>query len=598
MTRRIIKEAFESYPIYVIATLLLAIIHALIEGAGFGLLLPIIEGLQSPESINPTHPISLVLADMLAFMNIPYTMNILFVVGISLFFFQAALEYLRTAIASRIIEKVEINMRVRLYSNLLNAVLGFYHRKKVGDLVNGIVLEAHRAANAFSHLISTIVSALLVTIYFAVSFLVTWQLSLMTFLLVLPLIYITRGRTQIQKKGQEITRANEEFQSVTVEFLLGTREIKILGLVNEIAGRFKTVASRVSRQGRQLSVLHAKYAFVYQVIAVVFLFLLVGVGNFLLEISPVEMAIFLAILLRLSPVVTQLQKNRDKYLGTLPGFEAIEKLHQEVVESLLEKIDSEQAIDVKALTSSIEFKNVSFAYEGSQTVLEEINLIIERGKTLAIVGSSGAGKSTLVDLIVRFYDPSRGQILIDGKNLKQIDIDIWRNLIGYVSQDAFLFNDTIFQNILYGSPVASQEDIFLAANRANAHEFIEDLPDGYKTKIGDLGVKLSGGQRQRLALARAILRNPPILILDEATSDLDSKSERLIEMALREISQNRTVIIIAHRLSTVERADNIIVMEEGQIVERGHHETLLAQRGKYAEFYDLQFGSGLKNIDT
>jgi len=433
------------------------------------------------------------------------------------------------------------------------------------------------------------ISGSLVSVYFAVSLLVSWKLTLLTIVIALPLVYFTRGRRRIVKKGQEITQANENFQSATVEFLQGVREIKIYGLAGEISKIFGRTATDASRQEKLLNMLNARYAFVYQVIAVAFLFLLGGIGTFVLQVSTAEMATLLAILMRLSPGVTQLQKSRDNYLGLLSGFEATQKMIKEVDESLLEKGDREEAVAIKSLNSGIEVIDGNFAYDGQSEVLRDINICFDRGKTSAIVGASGAGKSTLVDLVVRFYDPTKGQILVDGENLKNIDISSWRDLIGFVSQEAFLFNDSIFRNIQYGNLQSTQRDVIYAAQRANAHEFIEALPDGYDTIIGDRGVKLSGGQRQRLALARAILRNPPILILDEATSDLDSKSERLIQDALEEISQDRTVIVIAHRLSTIERADEIIVLDEGQIVERGSHHSLLARQGEYAEFYNIQF---------
>ncbi len=589
MKKRLLNYAVGTYPFYVLATIVLALLHALVEGTGFSLLLPIIEGLSSPGTIESTHPVSIVLRDIFEYLGLSFTLNVLFVVGISLFFLQAILEYLRVILASTITERFEIDLRVRLFEKLLNASLEYFHRKKLGDIVNGIVLEAHRSAFAFHHLLGTMISGSLVSVYFAVSLLVSWKLTLLTIVIALPLVYFTRGRRRIVKKGQEITQANENFQSATVEFLQGVREIKIYGLAGEISKIFGRTATDASRQEKLLNMLNARYAFVYQVIAVAFLFLLGGIGTFVLQVSTAEMATLLAILMRLSPGVTQLQKSRDNYLGLLSGFEATQKMIKEVDESLLEKGDREEAVAIKSLNSGIEVIDGNFAYDGQSEVLRDINICFDRGKTSAIVGASGAGKSTLVDLVVRFYDPTKGQILVDGENLKNIDISSWRDLIGFVSQEAFLFNDSIFRNIQYGNLQSTQRDVIYAAQRANAHEFIEALPDGYDTIIGDRGVKLSGGQRQRLALARAILRNPPILILDEATSDLDSKSERLIQDALEEISQDRTVIVIAHRLSTIERADEIIVLDEGQIVERGSHHSLLARQGEYAEFYNIQF---------
>jgi len=569
-------------------SLFLALVHAVLEGAGFGLLLPIIEGLQSPEAINPSHPISVALAEILMRFDIPFTFRVLIISGISLFFIQAVLEYWRTVISARIVEMVEVDIRTNLFSTMLSASLGFFQQKKLGDLVNGVVLESHRAAFAFSHLIKSIVSASLVGVYFLVAFLVSWKLTLIAGLLSLPLIYLTRERKHIVRTGEEVSQANDTFQSATVEYLMGVREIKIYGLLDKIQEVFRGAAATLGAKERQLSVLSARLVFVYNIIAVIFLIIFASAGSFIFKTSAAELATFLAILLRLSPAVTLLQQNRDKYLGVLPGFGVVERMQYEVQESLLDRGEAGLARIPDGLESSLEIREVVFAYQDRQNVLNKISLEIKRGKVIAIVGSSGAGKSTLVDLVVRFFDPDKGQVLIDGVNLKEFDVAAWRRMIGYVSQEAFLFNDTVFQNIQYGDTKASLDDVKLAAKQANAHQFILEMPDQYDTIIGDRGVKLSGGQRQRLALARAILRNPDILILDEATSDLDTKSERLIQKALQEISQNRTVIIIAHRLSTVENADEIIVLEDGEIVEKGDHKALLNLKGKYAEFYKIQ----------
>jgi len=262
---------------------------------------------------------------------------------------------------------------------------------------------------------------------------------------------------------------------------------------------------------------------------------------------------------------------------------------------LLEIFDSQPAVrnapGAVALTGvrqAISFKNVSFRY-GEELILKEINLEVPCGTRLAIVGSSGAGKTTLVNLLPRFYDPTEGQILIDGCDLRTMTQESIRQQIGLVTQETFLFNDTVANNIAYGKPTATRAEIIAAARRAHAHEFVEQMPQGYDTLVGDNGVRLSGGQRQRVAIARALLKDPPILILDEATSALDSESERAVQAAMEELMEGRTVFVIAHRLSTVQRADRIIVLEQGRIVESGVHSELLQKGGIYKRLYDLQF---------
>jgi ATP-binding cassette subfamily B protein/subfamily B ATP-binding cassette protein MsbA len=243
---------------------------------------------------------------------------------------------------------------------------------------------------------------------------------------------------------------------------------------------------------------------------------------------------------------------------------------------------------IAQLNDKVEFRDVSFSYDGERDVLKHINLTVEKGRTIALVGQSGSGKSTLVDLLPRYHDVTSGEILVDGINVKDARIMDLRSLIGNVNQEAILFNDTFFNNIAFGVEGATMEQVIEAAKIANAHEFIMEKPEGYNTNIGDRGGKLSGGQRQRISIARAILKNPPILILDEATSALDTESERLVQEALERLMKTRTTIAIAHRLSTIKNADEICVMHEGEIVERGRHEELLAKNGYYKKLNDMQ----------
>jgi len=268
------------------------------------------------------------------------------------------------------------------------------------------------------------------------------------------------------------------------------------------------------------------------------------------------------------------------------GLASSDRIHS-ILDAEVTIKERPDARPLEGFRERIAYEGVWFAYE-KKTVLRHINLTIEKGQTVAIVGQSGAGKSTLVDLLPRFYDPTKGRITLDGLDLQEVKIAALRALLGVVTQEAILFNDTVFNNIAFGEEDASQAAVEQAARMANAHDFIERLPNGYQTRIGDRGSKLSGGERQRLTIARALLKNPPILILDEATSNLDSESEKLVQDAIYKLMQNRTSIVIAHRLSTIQSADKIVVMQEGSIIEQGAHETLLEQKGAYKKLIDLQ----------
>jgi subfamily B ATP-binding cassette protein MsbA len=295
---------------------------------------------------------------------------------------------------------------------------------------------------------------------------------------------------------------------------------------------------------------------------------------------------YFAVASQILPPIKQITTAYNNIQKGVASEERIEK----ILFAPLEIMDATQPVHVAGFTNKIEYKNVSFAYTKGDTghVLKKINLTIEKGKTIALVGQSGSGKTTLADMLPRFYDPSEGEILIDGVSLKNMTLKNVRELMGIVSQESILFNDSIHNNIAFGLENVSREQVIAAAKIANAHEFISQIPEGYDSNVGDRGSKLSGGQKQRISIARAILKNPPVLILDEATSALDTESERIVQDALNSLMQNRTSVIIAHRLSTIVHADEIIVMQQGEIIERGNHQQLLANNGTYKKLYDMQ----------
>ena len=305
------------------------------------------------------------------------------------------------------------------------------------------------------------------------------------------------------------------------------------------------------------------------------------------ESSPIDAPTFIFYMVILYSVLNPLKEFAKAGYNIPKGLASMERVDKilKAENNIKEKPD---AIDIKSFEDKIEFRSVCFAYENGREVLKDINITVPKGKTIALVGQSGSGKSTLVDLVPRYHDVTSGEVLIDGHNIKDLKIKSLRSLIGNVNQEAILFNDTIFNNIAFGVDGATEEQVIAAAKIANAHDFIMEKEEGYQTNIGDRGSKLSGGQRQRISIARAILKNPPILILDEATSALDTESERLVQEALDRLTTTRTTIAIAHRLSTIKNADEICVMHEGEIVERGSHDELIRKNGYYKKLNDMQ----------
>jgi subfamily B ATP-binding cassette protein MsbA len=310
-------------------------------------------------------------------------------------------------------------------------------------------------------------------------------------------------------------------------------------------------------------------------------------GKLVLSDDPtISAAVFITYIVIFSQIIPPAKSFTTGYYSIQKGIASAERIFEilDAEEVIVEKTNPTR---IRSFERQIEYRDVSFRYT-TEEVLQQVNLVIPKGRTIAVVGPSGGGKTTLIDLLPRFYDPTSGAILIDGTDIRDLSIDDLRSLTGIVTQESILFNDTVYQNIVFGKKGVSRQDVEEAARIANAHDFIIAMDQGYETNIGDRGTKLSGGQRQRLSIARAILRNPPLLILDEATSSLDSESEKLVQDALFKVMKDRTSIVIAHRLSTIKSADTIVVMEKGRIVETGNHEDLMKQGGLYKRLHDLQ----------
>ena len=385
-----------------------------------------------------------------------------------------------------------------------------------------------------------------------------------------------------------MSEANDKFTSTAIEFINGIRTVHAFETQNFERKRYYKASLNLVRSTTKLAVIGTGVKPLAEGLATTILvgMIIVAFSSFVtagtLQVS--SLLTFFFVLLRLVPILQDVNGTRA-VLATMQGS-------TENIKALLRRDDKKYFqngdTEFKGLNQSIDFVSVDFSYDDQKNVLSGIDLIIKRGQTTALVGSSGAGKSTLADLIARFYDPTAGQILVDGTDLRQIEIGSLRRRMAIVSQDTFLFNASVYSNIAYGTEDATQKTVQKAAHLANALEFIQAMPDGFETILGDRGMRLSGGQRQRIAIARALLRNPDILILDEATSALDSVSEQLIQESLEKLSVGRTVIVIAHRLSTIANADKVVVLEQGQIVEQGTYQELLDCRGALWNYHRMQ----------
>ena len=481
------------------------------------------------------------------------------------------------------------DIRNLLYRKITSLPLGFFSEERKGDIIARMTGDVQEVENSIMASLDMLFkNPILIISYFAALIFISWQLTVFTLLFV-PVFGWMMGLVgrKLKRKSIEAQTLWSDTMSIVEETLGGLRIIKAFCAEEKMNNRFERInndyRTSVQRVNIRQQMAHPMSEFLGTVMIVIVLW--VG-GVLVLNQQMLSGPTFIYYLVMLYSIINPLKEVSKAAYNIPKGLASMERVDKilKAEDSIKEK---QNPVHIKAFEHQIEFRHVSFRY-GEQWVLKDINLIIEKGKTVALVGQSGSGKSTLVDLIPRYYDVQEGEVLIDGVNIKDLGIHDLRQLIGNVNQEAILFNDSFRNNITFGVDSATQEQVEQAARIANAHEFIMQTEQGYDTCIGDRGGRLSGGQRQRVSIARAILKNPPILILDEATSALDTESERLVQDALERLMKTRTTVAIAHRLSTIKNADEICVLHEGHIVERGTHNELIALGGYYKKLHDMQ----------
>ena len=591
---RLILREFKFFPGVTVAAISFSLFAACLSGSTVALIGVFLQGLTNPQE-SPIQT-GLYFIDHWVFgITAPPAERIIRLSTFILFaiWLQSLSNYLGQLFSRLAAINLTERLRRSIFEQLQGLSLSFYSKTQPGELINSIRGETNQLQQAFNVISVFFTQGMTLLVYVGLMFFLSWQLSIAAFLVFgLLSICVSKITAKVREASFDVPTANGRFSSTALELINGIRTVHASSTHEYERQRFYKATSQVAKATSKVAKLSTMVGPLTQGMSGTLLILMVAIAfSTLVESGQMRATTLLTFLLTLSrtmPVVTHINGAWTKLNSFQGAFKNVKDLLKESDKPYLQNGE----LPFSELKCSIDFVAVNFGYEANEPVLHDITLAIAKGQTTALVGSSGAGKTTLADLIPRLYDPTDGKILVDGIDLRQFDIHTFRQKLAIVSQDTFIFNASVFYNIAYGLEGIDESAVWEAARQANALQFIQDLPDGLKTSLGDKGVRLSGGQRQRIAIARALLRNPEILILDEATSALDSVTERLIQESLENLSQGRTVIVIAHRLSTIVNADQVVVLEEGRVVEQGNYQELLNQKGELWKYHQMQFAAG------
>ncbi|NNF12444.1 MAG: ABC transporter ATP-binding protein [Gemmatimonadetes bacterium] len=597
LNRRILSYLKPHSPAIFLAVVAAAI-YALFDAAVYVLLIPFVEAIFLDSASTPEAGDNLMqrILDGTVYRWVDLEGDQLVAVGqiivllIIVFLFKNLFAFGRAYVLAHAEQGVNRDLRDAVYDHMVELDLGFFGRTRAGQIVSRLTTEIEQFRMLVTREMSKLISAVFEFIVaLAAMLLISWKLTLAAFVVIPAAMGIWGPLVNVlRRRDRRVLHLGGEVNAHIFETLSGIRLVKSASAEERERERFHELTADYFRQFMRAEFARSLAAPMTEMLAALGTVVLLWYGARLVvagEIGPSLFVGFLGLSLKLYAPV----KNVAKFPATAqPGLVAAERVF-EFLDAPIVVEDAPGALPLESFDDAIVFDDVSFAYGDGDSALEDVSFTVPKGSVVALVGRSGAGKSTVVDLLSRFFDVSSGAIRIDGHDVREVGVHDLRSLMGIVSQETVLFHDTVRANVAYGRPDATDEQVEAAARAAHAHDFIVEMPEGYDTLVGERGVEISGGQRQRIAIARALLRDPPILIFDEATSSLDTESERLIQDAIERLLEGRTVFVVAHRLSTVQRADQILVLEAGRVVERGDHATLMARSGRYKRLYELQF---------
>ncbi len=584
--RYLIKRIWQEQPRRFALSVVALAFASVLEGLALAAVVPLLQLVQSGgQAVVPTGKAGVLIGAVLGFLHLPFNLATVVVFILALLLVSQLTILGQAKVLSGSVARFDARLRMNLYRAITEADWSFFVSHKASDLTTALTYETGRASNAYSQLVQLLGTIILVLVYLVLALALSWPMTLIIAVAAGLILLVLRPRVNRGSAyGRTTTDLALEMYAESGEHIAGAKTVKAYSVEEDTVARYDSLVDRLTHVSYKVSMNQAWLQFFFNSISVIAVFLGIYLAVVLFGMSIPALMVFLLVFYRVSPRISNIQALQTQVLSFIPGLRTVDETT--VAATNAREVTGDETL--AAFNDRITFDRVSFDYHEEAHVLHEVTIEIPKGKTVAIVGPSGSGKTTAVDLLLGLIRPTGGRVVVDETLLDVLNLSAWRKRIGYVAQDSSFFHDTVRQNIRFGCLEATDAEVEAAAKLAFADAFIAELPEGYDTIIGDRGVRLSGGQRQRLALARAIVRTPDILVLDEATSALDAESEQKIQLAVDQLANKMTIVIVTHRFATVRNADVIHFLEDGHVIESGSWAELIAKNGRFAAMQGKQ----------